>query len=118
MKPLTKIQASAKGEDCTFNLPGCSHDPEQTVLCHDTRHVPGSPRKHDLRAAYGDMNCHDLIDDRTPNDMDMIEQGYEWGIAIARTHVRLEAKGLIQIVGVEHEPSKILPRKRYGELLK
>ena len=115
MKKLTAIQASAKGEDCTFNLPGCSHDPEQTVLCHDTRHIPGSPRKHDLRAAYGDMNCHQIMDS---NESPPNTHGYIWGNAIARTHVRLEAKGLIQIVGVEHEPSKILPRKRYGELLK
>ena len=115
MKPLTKIQASAKGEDCTFNLPGCSHDPEQTVLCHDTRSVPDSSRKHDLRAAYGDLHCHQIMDS---NELPMYENGYMWGWAIAKTHVRLEAKGLIQIVGVEHEPSKILPRKRYGELLK
>ena len=111
MKPLTKIQASAKGEDCTFNLAICNNDPETTVLCHDTRHVEGSPRKHDIRAAYGCSYCHDVVDYRYVIHASKVEFGNIWGRAIAKTHVRLLDKGLIQVVGVEHEPSKILPRK-------
>jgi hypothetical protein len=30
-----KLRASAKGELCTFAIPGiCNHNPETTVLCH------------------------------------------------------------------------------------
>ena len=104
---LTKIQKSAYLEQCTFNLAGCSHDPEQTVLCHDTRFIPGSPRKHDMRAAYGDLHCHQIMD---ANELPPNTHGAIWGNAIARTHVKLLEKGLIQIVGTEHKPSKILPR--------
>ena len=106
-KALTAIQRSAKGEDCTFNLHSCSHNPEQTVLCHDTRYVEGSERKHDLRATYGCLECHSLMDG---NYMIKHKHGYEWGRAIAKTHVKLLDKGLITITGVEHKPSKILPR--------
>ena len=110
-KRLTKIQESAHLEDCTFNFEGCTHNPEQTVLCHDTRYVEGSPRRCDARAAYGCMTCHDIVDDRLPNDMDMIEQGYEWGRAIAKTHVKLIEKGLLKFEGIEPAPPKQLPRR-------
>jgi len=112
MKKLTAIQASAKGEDCTFNLTGfCCNSTDTTVLCHDTRHIPNSPRKCDSRAAYGCFACHDVMDARS-GLLSSADKGYEWGRAIAKTHVRLRQKGLMTFVGMEAEQSKILPRKK------
>ena len=113
MKKLTPIQASARGERCTFNLMCCNYNPETTVLCHDTRFIDSnSPRKCDARAAYGCSNCHDAMDGRTE-----IKWGsrhmkrYTWATAIMKTHVRLMQKGLLTFEGVVTE-QKILPRKQ------
>ena len=110
MKKTTPIQASAKGEQCTFNLFCCNHDPETTVLCHDTRFVDSnSPRRCDARASYGCSECHLKMDS---NELNPDYHGYVWGRAIAKTHVRLMEKGLLHLEGVEVEPiPKVLPRR-------
>ena len=110
MKPLTKIQLSARGEECTFSLYECNCDPATTVLCHDTRFVPNSPRRCDARAAYGCSACHDVMDIRTNSGMTTETRGYEWGRAIARTHVKLIEKGLLTFEGIE-PIKKQLPRR-------
>jgi len=109
MKKLTAIQASAKGEECTFNLGCCNHDRETTVLCHDTRYVLGSSeRRCDARASYGCSACHAEMDgEKIAHEI----KGYIWDKAKARTHVKLIEKGLLIFEGVESKPSKILPRK-------
>ena len=111
MKPLTPIQASAKGESCTFNLLNCNYDHETTVLCHDTRTAFDGKRRSDARAAYGCSNCHDVMDGRTPNDMTSTLKGSIWGMAILKTHVKLMEKGLLHFEGVENKPPKQLPRR-------
>ena len=110
MSKLTKIQESARGEDCTFNLARCNHDPATTVLCHDTRHVPNSPRRCDARAAYGCSYCHDVVDYRYIIPLSKTEFGDIWGRAIARTHVKLMEKGLLKFEGIE-PVQKMLPRR-------
>ena len=106
-KPLTKIQESARGEECAFRLDCCNHDRETTVLCHNTKPMFNSSRRNDARAAYGCSECHALIDSNTFNP---IRAGYEWGRAIAETHVKLIEKGLLKFEGIE-PIKKQLPRR-------
>ena len=109
MKPLTPIQSSAKGESCTFNMAGCNHNPETTVLCHDTRHVLGAAKRRcDSRSAYGCSECHSRIDGALVSHE---IKGYIWDIAKMKTQIRLMEKGLLTFEGVENKPSKQLPRR-------
>ncbi len=111
-KPLTPIQESARGEKCTFNLEGCKYGTDTTVLAHDTRYIPDSPRKCDMRAAYACVNCHDIVDGRKNSSIKPFEMGYEWGRAIGKTHVKLIQKELIKVAGIEPGLPKQLPRTR------
>src|SRR3990167_9253871 len=64
------IRMSAKGEECTFQIPGvCNGNPETTVLCHlpDESHGMGH-KADDISAAYGCAACHDAIDSRISKD--------------------------------------------------
>lgn len=60
----TKLRKSAKGQSCTFQIPGiCNHNPETTVLCHLPSDVKGGATKSDdFHAAFGCSACHDAID--------------------------------------------------------
>ena len=116
MKPLTKIQESARGEYCTVDLVGCRMDTETTVLAHYTAQVLGSTRKHDLRACYACVECHDRLDDRTKYPWKQYEKQARWQYAISKTHVKLLEKGLIKIAGDEDQihtttTYKVLPRR-------
>ena len=59
---LTKIQQSARGQDCTVRVPGvCNFNPETTVLGH----LNGggmSSKHHDMFAAYVCSDCHAWLD--------------------------------------------------------
>ena len=65
-KPMTKIQASARGEACTIRLPGiCMNRTETTVLCHSNQHSDGKGmglKAPDQCAAYGCFECHAVVD--------------------------------------------------------
>lgn len=58
---------SARGQDCTLNLPGCENDTSTTVLCHlRFFNVAGMGQKpHDFCAVYGCAHCHNLLDKTT-----------------------------------------------------
>lgn len=60
----TKLRNSAKGQDCTFQIPGvCCCDPERTMLCHISDEAKGMGNKaHDYSAAFGCHECHTAID--------------------------------------------------------
>lgn len=60
----TKLRQSAKGQTCTFQIVGiCSHNTEQTVLCHIRDESKGLGNKaSDYSAAFGCLACHDAID--------------------------------------------------------
>jgi len=81
----TKIQASAKGQDCTLNIAGvCNYDPETVVLAHisfkygtDKRNRP-----NERNAVYACSDCHDAIG--SWNDV--------YGMEIARALVRTAEK--------------------------
>ena len=61
---LTKIQRFAKGQECTLQIPGvCSHDTEQTVLCHLGGGGMGA-KVYDELGVHGCAACHDFIDGR------------------------------------------------------
>jgi hypothetical protein len=97
---MTPIRASAKGEDCTINLPGCNYNPETVVLCHSNLLKDGKGmglKAPDTRAAYGCCACHDVLDGRFPLPigwtMEMVLERFE--LAIERTHARLRQKGLL-----------------------
>ncbi len=64
MKRLTKIQASAKGMDCTLNIAGvCSYDPDKTIFCHlGFKYGSGKRiRPNERNGVYGCSDCHDAI---------------------------------------------------------
>ena len=92
---MSKITQSAKGETCTFMLPGiCNFNPETTVHCHAPHPDKGTGIKGpDTWAAYGCSSCHDVMDGRRGNWPDGYK-GY-WLEAIRETQRRLIAKGLM-----------------------
>lgn len=98
---MNKIRKSAKGEDCTFQIPGiCNHDRETTVLCHLPDESKGMGKKaDDISAAYGCSGCHDLIDGRNNRRWQFPKEEIEWYMRRAQTRTlrRLIEKGLIKI---------------------
>jgi hypothetical protein len=110
----TKMRESARGEDCTLQIPGvCNGNPETTVLCHLPDESKGMGRKSDdICAAYGCSDCHDAIDGRGKFEVvgEFLEDkstgvitglwcDREWYLrrAMVRTLRRMIEKGLIKI---------------------
>jgi hypothetical protein len=96
---VSKIRASAKGETCTFKLPGiCNFNPETVVLCHAPHPDKGMGIKGpDTWAAYGCSSCHDAMEGRNgkPYMKGDIRAHVIWYEAIRETQRRLIAKGLM-----------------------
>jgi hypothetical protein len=63
---MSKIRKSARGEDCTINLPGvCNYNPETVVWCHSNRYEHGKGmglKAKDEHGAYGCSECHATYD--------------------------------------------------------
>lgn len=102
--PTTRSRAirdSARGEACTFQIPGyCNGDPATTVLCHiqfDGGVMGG--KASDLSAAYGCSGCHDVIDGRQRGRVSREDLQHYKIRAVLRTLERLADKGLILIKG-------------------
>ncbi len=91
---LNKFRKSARGQDCTFNIPNvCNWNPETTVLCHAPSPVKGMGNKgDDYFAAFGCSDCHRALDERT-----VYNPQYYWLEAIRRTWAIWIEMGLIQI---------------------
>jgi len=92
-----KIREAARGEDCTFRIPGvCNGNPETTVLAHLPDESHGMARKSDdISAAFACSACHDAIDRRH-----LVESfPREWYMrrAMIRTWRRLIEKGVIRV---------------------
>ena len=105
---MSKLRKSARGQTCTFRIPGvCNGDPETTVLCHAPHPEKGMGHKGpDWWAAYGCSSCHDEMDGRTrvwfPPDMPefpLLEtmQNALWCEAIRETQTRMVKAGLIKV---------------------
>ena len=66
------LRASAKGQDCTFNIAHvCNYNPETTVLCHintDGGKIGG--KSEDISAAFGCSNCHNWLDSNLGSELD------------------------------------------------
>lgn len=99
---MTPIRKSAKGEECTVNLPMgvCNFNTETTVLAHSNSLADGKGmglKAPDTRAAYTCSSCHDVLDGRKPRPEGMtkefVDACFEKGVE--RTHARLQAKGLM-----------------------
>lgn len=68
----TPLRKNAKGKPCAMRLPGCTHDTEQTVLCHVRRNGWGGmgSKPHDVLAFFGCANCHDKEERHHPDCTD------------------------------------------------
>lgn len=89
-----KITQSARGESCTFRIPGvCNGDNETVVFCHAPSPDKGMGTKSDdFWGAYGCSACHGDMDIYTP-----FEVGDVWMRAIYETQKRLIEKGIIEV---------------------
>ena len=88
-----KIRASAKGEDCTFNMPCCNSNPETTVFCHiDSEEKGMGIKSPDVMGAYGCSDCHTHLDEGRLSDVDY---SYYVMRAWLRTFFKLIEKGLV-----------------------
>ena len=59
------LRKYAQGNPCMIRLPGCSANPEETVLCHYRDSSTGFGRKEpDLIGAWGCASCHAAVDGR------------------------------------------------------
>lgn len=103
-KPQAKvrhdIRQSAKGEECTVNLPGCPWDPEKTIWSHARWILAakgGTTKSVDLAGAYCCTYCDGVYDGQTPRPegwtQEMVDSA--WSIGHFRSLVRLAEKGLL-----------------------
>jgi hypothetical protein len=106
-----KLRDSAKGQRCTFVLPGCM-DSETVVLCHCRIGNPGMATKpDDFFAAFGCFACHQSADN---HNLPRGEEASVWLRAIQRTQRRWVEMGLMTFPVTEHrarQSEKILARR-------
>ena len=67
---MSKITASANGQECTVRIPGvCTGNSETVVWAHANGSAAGKGigmKSPDLLGAYACQACHDCYDRRTP----------------------------------------------------
>lgn len=93
-----KFRASARGQECTFRIPGvCNYDPATTVLCHAPHPDKGMGFKGpDSWAAHGCSSCHDCMDNRASMPEEYHEsRAWFWLEAIRETQRRWIQMGLL-----------------------
>lgn len=92
--------SAARGESCTFQIPGvCNADPDTVVGCHLPDGSGGSSRlTGPLSLAFGCSNCHDFIDRRVHiSGFDDSDREFFMRRGMMRTINRLIEKGLVRI---------------------
>ena len=96
----TKYRKAARGQDCTFNIPGvCNYDNDTVVLCHLDSETKGMGMKaNDISSADGCSACHDVIDSRVPCNFNPDELEGEKLRALEETQGKLFEKGLLNVV--------------------
>jgi hypothetical protein len=116
-----KLRDSARGQACTFAIPGiCSHDRATVVLCHLPSEVKGTATKSDdFNAAFGCASCHETIDNHRLSREDEL---YFSMRALQKTQRFWVASGLISVSETRSIPkplSKTMPRRHIasGEVL-
>ncbi len=98
---MSKIRRSARGEDCTINLPGiCNYNPETVVWCHSNRYEHGKGmglKAKDEHGAYGCSECHATYDRQRKRPETLSLENVEDAFTMAMTKSRqiLKDKGLI-----------------------
>lgn len=105
-----KLRNSAKGQHCTFCIPGvCTRDPATVVLCHAPSEVKGMGTKSDdWFAAFGCVACHEALDHRKlPKD----EEQFYWLRGLQRTWSIWISSGLI-VIPVDPITAKKRPKKK------
>jgi hypothetical protein len=95
---VSKVRESARGENCTFRIPGvCNCNPETTVYCHTNRLKDGKGMGiKSKKGAYGCSCCHDVVDGRRPRPEGMSVEQLDMIIdrAVSETDALLISKGL------------------------
>ncbi len=94
-----KLRDSARGEECTINIPGvCNHNTETTVLAHYGE--PGEKgigiKPDDTSAAFACSDCHDILDGRAENPFPEggCEKQWYWFRGMRRTWKRWAEMGM------------------------
>lgn len=72
---MKTLRDFARGKPCYLRLPGCSHDPERTVLAHlRIGGVAGTGLKPpDICALPLDDYCHNVVDGRVKTELTQTE---------------------------------------------
>ena len=95
----SKFRKSARGQECTFRIPGvCNYNPETSVLCHAPHPDKGMGIKGpDTWAAFGCSDCHDWMDMRSNFRYmpDLKPKAVYWLHAIRETQRRWIQMGLL-----------------------
>jgi hypothetical protein len=61
---MSKLRASARGQECLVRIPGvCNRNPETVVLAHLNGGGMGM-KTHDIHGSYCCSSCHDMLDGR------------------------------------------------------
>lgn len=112
----TKLRNSARGQECTFRIPGiCQGGTETTVLAHIRDEAKGLGNKaNDFSAAFACCNCHDAIDQHRLSKEDELAYSLR---AMQRTLAIWVAKGLVIVPQDQTRAkpsSKIMSRRFTG----
>jgi hypothetical protein len=110
---IPKLRASAKGQRCTFAIPGvCCFDPDRVVLCHIRDEQKGMGNKaDDFSAVFGCDQCHEAIDQHRLSKEDELRTILR---ALQRTQRIWFVSGLMTFPVTEHrarQSEKILARR-------
>lgn len=96
---MSKITASARGEDCQVRLTGvCTYNPETTIWSHARWGAAGrgkAIKAHDLAGAYCCTACDAVYDGQASTSMTRAEIDYDWCMGHFRSLIILANKGLI-----------------------
>jgi len=90
---------SARGEQCTVEVPGaCNYDPDTVVFCHHNDGTGASNKlTGPLTGGYGCSGCHDVIDNRVAHDWPLEDIEFFKRRSMIRTLNRLLDRGLVKI---------------------
>lgn len=94
-----KIRDSARGEDCTIEIPGvCMNEVETVVLCHFPDEYGGtSIKSDDTSAGYGCYRCHRVVDGVDENDEFLQNKDFYLRRSQTRTVRRMIEKGVLKL---------------------
>jgi hypothetical protein len=93
------LLASARGKDCTLQIPGvCNGNPETTVAAHANWQEygkGGALKAHDIFHARACSACHAEIDQGKNLDYD--EKKFYWQRGFERTVLALVQEGVLKV---------------------